>query len=115
MTRAQESVASLRKRAVAHIREHADDFLPFLTNDAGDMMDAEQFATYCTEMETKAVWGGQCEVRSLSPIHDHGSIAADPRLVLHPPSPHYCIPGKLSPAGSFVSPARYVLMPPDHW
>ena len=28
----------MRKKAVSYMRSHKDDFLPFLTNDEGDMM-----------------------------------------------------------------------------
>ena len=69
-------VPHLRRAAAAHMRQHRDDFAPFLLSDAGDMLDsgmrlctsnkftlAAQFDKYVADMESTAAWGGQCEVR----------------------------------------------------
>ena len=65
----------LRSLAAGYMREHQEDFLPFLENKSGDMMNqgilnkpylkADEFEAYCTETEFGAIWAGQNEVRSL--------------------------------------------------
>ncbi|KAF9424994.1 OTU domain-containing protein 6A [Podila epigama] len=65
----QTSVKDLRHDTAEYMRKHADDFLPFLTNKHGDMMSNEDFETYCTDLETTAVWGGQPELLALSQVH----------------------------------------------
>ena len=47
------------------MREHSEDFLPFLTNKDGYMMSNEDFESYLRELEGSAVWGGQPEVKFL--------------------------------------------------
>lgn len=56
------SVKDLRHDTAEYMRENSDDFLPFLTNKQGDMMSAEDFKEYCSDLESTAVWGGQPEV-----------------------------------------------------
>jgi len=58
----QATVKELRRDTAEYMREHADDFLPFLTNKQGDMMSSGDFAEYCGDLESTAVWGGQPEV-----------------------------------------------------
>ncbi|KAG0030272.1 OTU domain-containing protein 6B [Podila clonocystis] len=65
----QTSVKSLRHETAEHMRENADDFLPFLTNKQGDMMSPEDFTEYCNDLESTAVWGGQPELLALSRVH----------------------------------------------
>lgn len=63
----------LRRRAVAFMRAHPDDFLPFA---AGLLEQAERtgttaeeaFGKYCDRMETSAEWGGQLELQALSRV-----------------------------------------------
>lgn len=63
------SVKELRSRTAEHMRSHADDFLPFLTNpDTGDMYTADEFEKYCDDVEHTAAWGGQLEIRALTKI-----------------------------------------------
>ncbi|CAG8463769.1 2626_t:CDS:2 [Ambispora gerdemannii] len=64
----------LRKETANYMREHFDDFLPFLTTESGDPYNMEQFQKYCDELESTATWGGQLEVNALSkayklPVH----------------------------------------------
>ncbi|KAJ1976077.1 OTU protein [Dimargaris xerosporica] len=47
---------TLRSQAASYMRDHKDDFLPFLLNDAGDLM-------------SDAVWGGQPEILALAQVH----------------------------------------------
>ncbi|KAI8337985.1 hypothetical protein BC941DRAFT_424266 [Chlamydoabsidia padenii] len=56
------------------MRQHPDDFIPFLYKDNGDMYNADDFEQYCKDIESTARWGGQMEILALSnvkqvPIH----------------------------------------------
>lgn len=63
------SVKELRSRTAEHMRSHADDFLPFLTNpNTGDMYTTDEFEKYCSEVEHTAAWGGQLELRALTQV-----------------------------------------------
>ncbi|XP_077363401.1 deubiquitinase OTUD6B [Festucalex cinctus] len=63
------SVKELRCRTAAHMRSHANDFLPFLSNpDTGDVYTAEDFEKYCGDVEHTAAWGGQLELQALSKV-----------------------------------------------
>ncbi|XP_029976480.1 deubiquitinase OTUD6B [Salarias fasciatus] len=63
------SVKELRARTAEHMRSHADDFLPFLTNpDTGDMYTTDEFEKYCSDLEHTAAWGGQLELRALTKV-----------------------------------------------
>lgn len=50
------------------MRDHCDDFLPFLTKDNGDIYTTEDFNQYCADLERKPVWGGQLEIKALSHV-----------------------------------------------
>ena len=56
----------IRKLAAEQLRIHAEDYLPFMTNDLGDMLSDDEFAVYCSKVECTAEWGGQLEVMALS-------------------------------------------------
>ncbi|KAM9838853.1 deubiquitinase OTUD6B isoform 2-T2 [Aulostomus maculatus] len=63
------SVKELRSRTAEHMRNHADDFLPFLTNpNTGDMYTTDEFDKYCSDVEFTAAWGGQLELRALTHV-----------------------------------------------
>ncbi|XP_069032897.1 deubiquitinase OTUD6B [Embiotoca jacksoni] len=63
------SVKELRSRTAEHMRNHADDFLPFLTNPStGDMYTTDEFEKYCSDVERTAAWGGQLELRALTQV-----------------------------------------------
>ncbi|XP_061616208.1 deubiquitinase OTUD6B isoform X2 [Phyllopteryx taeniolatus] len=63
------SVKELRCRTAAHMRSHADDFLPFLSNpDTGGVYAADDFEKYCSDVEHTAAWGGQLELQALSKV-----------------------------------------------
>uniref|UniRef100_H2Y9H4 OTU domain-containing protein n=1 Tax=Ciona savignyi TaxID=51511 RepID=H2Y9H4_CIOSA len=56
------------------MRLHAADFLPFLSTESGDPYTADEFESYCCEVEKSGVWGGQLELQAISnafqtPIH----------------------------------------------
>ncbi|KAI9024462.1 hypothetical protein CLU79DRAFT_107778 [Phycomyces nitens] len=64
----------LRKEAARYMREHSDDFIPFLYKDDGDIFSADDFKQYCNDVENSPRWGGQLEILALSkakkvPIH----------------------------------------------
>ncbi|KAI8370497.1 uncharacterized protein BYT42DRAFT_582617 [Radiomyces spectabilis] len=68
------SYTELRKIAADYMREHPDDFMPFLYKDNGDMYTKEDFDRYCDDVENTAVWGGELEILALSrakqvPVH----------------------------------------------
>ncbi|KAM8767800.1 deubiquitinase OTUD6B [Acanthopagrus schlegelii] len=64
-----KSVKELRSRTAEHMRNHADDFLPFLTNPStGDMYTTDEFEKYCSDVEHTAAWGGQLELRALTQV-----------------------------------------------
>ncbi|CAF99401.1 unnamed protein product, partial [Tetraodon nigroviridis] len=63
------SVKELRSCTAEHMRHHADDFLPFLTNpDTGDLYTTDEFEKYCSDVEHTAAWGGQLELRALTQV-----------------------------------------------
>ncbi|XP_045191684.2 deubiquitinase OTUD6B-like [Mercenaria mercenaria] len=59
------TVDSLRKQVAEYMREHADDFLPFLSKDNGDCYTQDDFEEYCKLLETTPAWGGQLEIQAL--------------------------------------------------
>ncbi|KAF8935686.1 hypothetical protein EDD21DRAFT_392419 [Dissophora ornata] len=65
----ETTAKDLRHDTAEYMREHSDDFLPFLTNEQGDMMSSEDFKEYCDDLESTAVWGGQPELLALSRVH----------------------------------------------
>ncbi|KAL1409622.1 OTU protein [Vanrija albida] len=72
-----------RRVAATYLRQHQDDFLPFLPSVDGEdmpgatddgLMTAEQYGEYCHRVEGTAEWGGEPEIQALSrafsiPIH----------------------------------------------
>ncbi|XP_070777990.1 deubiquitinase OTUD6B isoform X2 [Enoplosus armatus] len=67
--RSKVHVVELRSRTAEHMRSHADDFLPFLTNPStGDMYTTDEFEKYCSDVEHTAAWGGQLELRALTKV-----------------------------------------------
>ncbi|KAE8599223.1 hypothetical protein XENTR_v10017105 [Xenopus tropicalis] len=63
------TVANLRSQTADYMQNHAEDFLPFLTNSStGDMYTQEEFLKYCTDIVNTPAWGGQLELRALSHI-----------------------------------------------
>eukprot|EP00064_Thunnus_orientalis_P009799 superscaffoldBa00001269_g9825 len=63
------SVKELRCRTAEYMRNHADDFLPFLTNpNTGDMYTTDEFEKYCSDVEHTAAWGGQLELQALTQV-----------------------------------------------
>ncbi|KAI8079773.1 uncharacterized protein BX664DRAFT_341423 [Halteromyces radiatus] len=70
----KETYQDLRKQTAKYMRQHPDDFIPFLYKDNGDLFSADDFEMYCNDIESTARWGGQLEILALSnikqvPIH----------------------------------------------
>ncbi|KAH6596543.1 hypothetical protein BASA61_003471 [Batrachochytrium salamandrivorans] len=57
---------TLRHLAATYMTDHQDDFMPFLTNNSGNMFTLDEFDEYCRALREDAVWGGQLEIRALS-------------------------------------------------
>ncbi|KAE9549295.1 hypothetical protein FO519_007497 [Halicephalobus sp. NKZ332] len=66
------SSENLRSQAATYIREHSDDFVPFLTDDQGEPLSEEGFQNYCEKIEKPCAlggaWGGAPELRAISQI-----------------------------------------------
>lgn len=61
------SVTELRARTAAYIRDHKEDFIPFMSNpETCDMLTDAEFEDYCDKIKHTKVWGGQLEIRALS-------------------------------------------------
>ncbi|GMK54235.1 hypothetical protein CspeluHIS016_0108210 [Cutaneotrichosporon spelunceum] len=84
-----------RRVAAQYMREHKDDFIPFLPSvDGEDMpgatddgiMDDAQFDEYCHRVEGTAEWGGEPEIQALSRAYDipiHVIQRGPPTVVSH--------------------------------
>ncbi len=73
----------VRKAAASFIKNHYDDFAPYLMNEDGDSMSAADFDTYLTsvsndgsESSQPVVWGGHTEVVAIA-------NALSRRIVIH--------------------------------
>ncbi|KAG8441707.1 hypothetical protein GDO86_010770 [Hymenochirus boettgeri] len=63
------TVSNLRSQTADFMQNHADDFIPFLTNTTtGDLYTQEEFLKYCADIVNTPAWGGQLELRALSQI-----------------------------------------------
>ncbi|KAJ1966538.1 OTU protein, partial [Dispira parvispora] len=61
--------AQLRTQAADYIREHPDDFAPFLIDENGDLLDEEGYQRYCDDVQFTAAWGGQPEILALAHVY----------------------------------------------
>uniref|UniRef100_A0A4W4F0V3 ubiquitinyl hydrolase 1 n=2 Tax=Electrophorus electricus TaxID=8005 RepID=A0A4W4F0V3_ELEEL len=62
-------IRELRAQTAQYMRNHSDDFLPFLTNpNTGNMCTADEFEKYCNDVAETAAWGGQLELRALTHV-----------------------------------------------
>ncbi|XP_048748218.1 deubiquitinase OTUD6B-like [Ostrea edulis] len=64
----QTDCKQLRQQAANYMRENAEDFLPFLTTESGDIFTDSDFDKYCCDLETTTVWGGHLEIKALSHV-----------------------------------------------
>eukprot|EP00730_Choanoeca_flexa_P003749 TRINITY_DN11492_c6_g1_i6.p1 TRINITY_DN11492_c6_g1~~TRINITY_DN11492_c6_g1_i6.p1 ORF type:complete len:274 (+),score=84.29 TRINITY_DN11492_c6_g1_i6:21-842(+) len=65
-----EDTKVVREKTADYLRQHPDDFAPFLTNDKGDVMSKDEFEAYCTTMRDTAAWGGECELMALAKVYN---------------------------------------------
>jgi OTU domain-containing protein 6 len=75
-------VLGLRSIAADHMLRHKDEYIPFLETVS---FDDAKFVSYCEQVRSEAVWGGQVELRALAealevPIEIYGT--AMPVLVM---------------------------------
>lgn len=61
-----DTYSNMRSRAANYMRNHRDDFLPFMAHANGDLFTSEDFDTYCDQIEASTEWGGQQEIIALS-------------------------------------------------
>ncbi|CAG8560886.1 6079_t:CDS:2 [Scutellospora calospora] len=63
----------VRHKAAMYMRQHPDDFIPFLSNTKntkdGEIYSLEQFHKYCDELEKTATWGGELEIIAISRVY----------------------------------------------
>ena len=66
---------SMRRAAASYMRQHADDFMPFISDldeSAAGVAEAKdpqtKFLDYCDAMEKTSTWGGQPEILALSKV-----------------------------------------------
>lgn len=62
------SFAQLRKMAADYILENQDDFLPFLVDENGELLKADDLDNYCNKVAYGTVWGGNNELQALSQV-----------------------------------------------
>lgn len=60
------SFQEIRDRTSEYMIRHSDDFLPFLTNDRGDLMSQTDYQNYCTRISKTKEWGGHIELTAIS-------------------------------------------------
>lgn len=61
------SVADLRKQAAEYIRQHRDDFIPFLFDEnKGALRDVDE---YTEKLENTAMWGSDMEIKALALVY----------------------------------------------
>lgn len=63
-----KTVQELRTAAANHIRAHPDDFSAFLFDEA--TMSVRDVESYCVELESTPIWGGDLEILAFSQIFD---------------------------------------------
>ena len=57
---------AVRKLAAEEMRSHSDDYLPYLINDHGDMLQPSEYSAYCDKVESSGEWGGHVELAAIS-------------------------------------------------
>lgn len=70
----QLSCQQLRDKTSQYMLDNADDFIPFLLNDSGDLMTEADYKNYCSKIAKTKEWGGHLELTAMSqltnkPIH----------------------------------------------
>lgn len=60
------SASELRKLTAEFIKQHKQDFLPFMCTESDEPMNETEFEAYCKKVASTTMWGGQLELRALS-------------------------------------------------
>lgn len=68
------SCQELRDKTSHYMLDNQDDFMPFLINDQGGLMNLEDYKKYCNRISKTKEWGGHLELTAISqftkkPIH----------------------------------------------
>lgn len=72
-----QSHEALRVGAANHIRDHLNDYQPFLCSEDGEPFDQTQAQQYCKDLQRvdgDVVWGGHAEIVALSDMLHHPII-----------------------------------------
>jgi len=80
----------IRNKTSRFMLENAEDFMPFLTNDNGDLMSKKDYEIYCTKIAKTKEWGGHLELTAISritrrSIHIYQANNNRP-IIIEPPS-----------------------------
>lgn len=78
----------IRDKTSQHMIDNAQDFMPFLVNDQGDLMSEQEFRNYCKRIARTKEWGGHLELTAISqiiqrPIHVYQAQLRKP-IVIEP-------------------------------
>lgn len=78
----------LRDKTSQYMLENADDFMPFLINDQGDLMSLQDYKNYCNRISKTKEWGGHLELTAISqftkkPIHIY-QAEGDAPIIIEP-------------------------------
>lgn len=83
----------LRDKTSQYMLDNADDFMPFLINDHGDLMSLQDYKSYCNRISRTKEWGGHLELTAISQftkkiIHiyqaeNDAPIVIEPRISLN--------------------------------
>lgn len=84
------SYRELRDQTSHYMLDNPDDFIPFLINDQGGLMNLEDYKKYCNRISKTKEWGGHVELTAISqftkkPIHIYQAesdvpIKIEPRI-----------------------------------
>lgn len=59
--------SNIRAQTADYLRKNADEFMPFMTDEQGEMLTEEGFKKYCKGIE-ESLWGGSPELNAISKI-----------------------------------------------
>ncbi|KAJ4462055.1 putative cysteine proteinase [Paratrimastix pyriformis] len=62
----RHTVEGLRALAADYLRQHRDEFRPFMVTNAGTEMTDEEYTRHCEEVASTTQWGGQTELMALA-------------------------------------------------
>lgn len=82
------TLREIRDKTSQYMLDNADNFMPFLSTDQGDMMSMNEYKNYCARIAKTNDWGGHLELTAISqftkkPIHIYQADTRSP-LVIEP-------------------------------